>query len=113
VSLFLCALILKPSINLAQSGQKWSAGGNSISSGDFLGTTNNLPFILKVNNAQAFLEIFDLYGKKIKTLFINKEIEAGDYTIPYDLSELGEGMYLYSLTVGSDKVVKKLIKQSH
>lgn len=34
----------------SQSGQKWSTGGNGISSGDFLGTTNNEPLLLKANN---------------------------------------------------------------
>ena len=35
---------------LAQSGQKWATGGNSNSTGDFLGTTNNFPIDFKTNN---------------------------------------------------------------
>lgn len=34
----------------AQSGQKWSTSGNSTSNGDFIGTTNNEPLLLKTNN---------------------------------------------------------------
>jgi hypothetical protein len=37
---------------MAQSGQKFATNGNSLSSGDFLGSTNNLPLIIKVNNLQ-------------------------------------------------------------
>jgi hypothetical protein len=36
----------------AQGGQKWSMGGNAISAGDFLGTTNTQPLIFKANNNQ-------------------------------------------------------------
>lgn len=35
---------------IAQSGQKWSVSGNDISGGEFIGTTNNAPLILKTNN---------------------------------------------------------------
>jgi hypothetical protein len=48
-----CMLCLISPLSFGQSGQKWATGGNSISAGDFLGTTNNLPFVLKVNNKQA------------------------------------------------------------
>lgn len=34
----------------AQSGQKWSTGGNSTSADDFSGTTNSEPLLLKANN---------------------------------------------------------------
>jgi hypothetical protein len=36
----------------AQSGQKFASGGNSLSTGEFLGSTNNFPLIFKVNNIQ-------------------------------------------------------------
>jgi hypothetical protein len=36
----------------AQAGAKWATGGNSISTGDFIGTTNNFPLLFKINNLQ-------------------------------------------------------------
>ncbi len=39
--------------SFAQSGQKWSTGLNSISSGEAFGTSNNQPLLIKVNNALA------------------------------------------------------------
>ncbi|MCC6181315.1 MAG: hypothetical protein IT237_05730 [Bacteroidia bacterium] len=43
-------LILISTLTIAQSGQKWATGGNSNSTGDFLGTTNNFPLDFKTNN---------------------------------------------------------------
>ena len=37
----------------------WSMSGNSASSSDFIGTTNNVPFKIKSNNASRM--IFDGY----------------------------------------------------
>ena len=34
----------------SQSGAKWATGGNSLSTGDFFGTTNNFPIDFKTNN---------------------------------------------------------------
>ena len=34
----------------SQSGQKWSVNGNAATSGDFIGTNNNEPLVLKSNN---------------------------------------------------------------
>lgn len=39
----------------SQSGQKWASGGNSLSKGDFLGSTNDFPLIFKVNNNQQMM----------------------------------------------------------
>ncbi len=36
------------------SGNAWTLAGNSISSGDFLGTTNNEDLVIKVNNLEKF-----------------------------------------------------------
>jgi hypothetical protein len=36
----------------SQSGQKWASGGNSLSTGEFFGSTNNFPLVFKVNNIQ-------------------------------------------------------------
>ena len=39
----------------SQNGSKWATGGNSVGSGDFIGTTNNFPVTFKVNNATKML----------------------------------------------------------
>lgn len=46
------AFILFATVLVAQPAGKWSTGGNAISSGDFIGTTNNFPFDFRVNNVQ-------------------------------------------------------------
>ena len=38
--------------SIAQSGQKWATGGNSVGTGDFIGTTNGFSLIFKTNNTQ-------------------------------------------------------------
>ena len=38
---------------LAQGGAKWSVSGNSVNSGDFVGTTNNEDLILKANGTEG------------------------------------------------------------
>lgn len=43
-------LIFLSSQNYAQTNQKWSADGNTATNGDFIGTINNEPLILKANN---------------------------------------------------------------
>lgn len=43
-------LTLSTSAIFAQAGQKWASVGNSASSGDFVGTTNNVPLVFKANN---------------------------------------------------------------
>ncbi len=45
----------------AQSGPKWSVNGNAISPGDFIGSTNPYPFLVKTNNLDRFL--IDPLGK--------------------------------------------------
>lgn len=38
---------------IAQPAGKWSTGGNAISTGDFIGTTNNFPLDFRTNNNQV------------------------------------------------------------
>ena len=44
------ALIFVTLFSYSQQGPKWSTGGNTISSGDFLGTTNNKSLKIKTND---------------------------------------------------------------
>lgn len=52
VAFLVFAIIINVTNSMAQSGQKWATGGNSVSSGDFLGTTNNFPLVFKANNSE-------------------------------------------------------------
>jgi hypothetical protein len=46
-------LILGVQLNVnAQGGQKWTVDGNALSSTDFLGSTNNMPVIFKINSSE-------------------------------------------------------------
>jgi hypothetical protein len=53
----LCLAIAAVSFALttnAQSGVKWAANGNAMSPGEFLGTTNDQPLVVKTNNTTRF-----------------------------------------------------------
>src|ERR1700741_3538909 len=73
----LFALALMTSLLVtAQSGGKWATGLNSISSGDALGTSNNLPLIFKTNSIQymslgtnGVLQLNSLIGSSNSVLF--------------------------------------------
>ncbi len=46
------AAIFSFQMAFSQQGAKWGTGGNSVSTGDFIGTTNNFSLLFKVNNIQ-------------------------------------------------------------
>jgi hypothetical protein len=50
-------------IGYSQAGAKWSTGGNSTSTGDYLGTSNATPLIFKTNSNQVGM--FDVNGDLI------------------------------------------------
>ncbi|MCA0431227.1 MAG: hypothetical protein LCH32_12075, partial [Bacteroidetes bacterium] len=45
---------------IAQNGPPWKPSGNNASNGDFIGTTNNIPLLIKTNNTTRFT--FDSNG---------------------------------------------------
>jgi len=47
--------------------------------------------------SEVTLKIFDVLGRELKTL-INEEKEAGDYKVDFNASEIGSGIYYYSLS---------------
>lgn len=72
----LALLIFASALSYAQSGQKWSANGNIASSGDFIGTTNNEPLILKSNNIVG-LRLKPNGQLIIKSLDLNSSAPSG------------------------------------
>jgi len=76
--------------------------------------TSQVTFEFSVETAsKCTLEIFDISGKKIKTLFQNISFEQGSYSVPFELSDLTNGVYIYTLTRGDKQVTKKLVKQNN
>jgi len=59
------------------------------------------------SNSFVSLIIYDLLGKEIKTL-VNKNKEAGNYTVDFDATNLPSGIYFYKLTAGKFSETKKM-----
>ncbi len=53
------------------------------------------------------MNIFDLKGRKVAELF-NTQMDAGYYNVTFDASALPSGMYIYRLTAGEFRDVKKM-----
>ncbi len=71
-------LVIASSITIAyaQVGQKWTSNGNVASIGDFLGTTNNEPLLLKSNN-NLVLRLKPNGELMIKSLDLNSSAPSG------------------------------------
>lgn len=54
------------------------------------------------------LKIFNILGVEISTL-VNETKNAGNYSISFNAANLPAGIYFYSITVGQNKAVKKMI----
>ena len=59
-------------------------------------------------NGSVTLKIFDMVGKEIETI-IDKEMNAGNYTVDFNAARLSSGTYFYKLTSGSFTETKKMI----
>ncbi|MBA3665537.1 MAG: T9SS type A sorting domain-containing protein [Bacteroidetes bacterium] len=67
-------------------------------------------------NANATIDIFNLYGSKVKNYELqNSSIGENNFEInfanDYDLQGLKDGIYFVSLSVNGEKIVKKIILQ--
>jgi photosystem II stability/assembly factor-like uncharacterized protein len=56
----------------------------------------------------AKLIIYDLLGREVKTL-VNEELKAGIYTVDFDGSDIGSGVYFYCLITNEFSETKKMI----
>ena len=59
-------------------------------------------------NEHVVLKVYDMLGRPIKTL-VNKEQEAGSYTVRFNAGGLTSGMYLYRLKAGNYEQIRKMI----
>jgi len=60
------------------------------------------------HNADVSLIIYDILGRKISTL-VNKKMNAGTHTVPFNPSGIASGIYFYRLTAGDFNEVKRMV----
>jgi hypothetical protein len=58
--------------------------------------------------SNVVLKVYDILGSEVAVL-VNKEVQAGNYTVDFDASEFASGMYIYSITAGEFSVSKKMM----
>jgi hypothetical protein len=58
--------------------------------------------------SDVVLKIYDVLGSEIAVL-VNEKIEAGNYTVEFDASQLASGMYIYSIKAGEFTASKKMM----
>jgi hypothetical protein len=58
-------------------------------------------------NENVVLKIYDVLGNEVTTL-VNEFKEAGKYSIEFDASNLGSGIYFYTITAGNFTSTKKM-----
>jgi hypothetical protein len=58
-------------------------------------------------NGNVVLKIYDVLGNEVTTL-VNEFKEAGKYSIEFDASILGSGIYFYTITAGNFTSTKKM-----
>jgi len=85
VAVLMLFVFVQLSVN-AQKGQKWAVDGNELSNGDFIGSTNNEPFIVKTNNNERL---------RVK---INGNIGIGNSNAPSLLSVGSTGQFQVNST---------------
>ena len=54
------------------------------------------------------LTVYDILGRKVATL-VNKQQAPGNYSVQFDASELGSGIYFYTLRAGKFTATRKMI----
>ncbi len=69
--------------------------------------TTNIEFSLS-KSAPVTLTVFDITGRKVQSLFLNKSFNAGTHTVQFDADNLSSGVYIYRLEVAGEVFTKKL-----
>ncbi|MBI5216799.1 MAG: carboxypeptidase regulatory-like domain-containing protein [Ignavibacteriae bacterium] len=60
--------------------------------------TTNFEFRI-ANFGLVTLKVYNLLGQEVATLLNNREMEAGEFSVPFDASHLTSGIYFYRVTV--------------
>ncbi|PAU93289.1 hypothetical protein CK503_12770 [Aliifodinibius salipaludis] len=69
--------------------------------------TTTIRFTLPIQN-EVTLEVFNILGRKVATLFKNKSFQAGLHSINWNASNVASGTYIYRLTTDEKVVTKKM-----
>jgi 2-methylisocitrate lyase-like PEP mutase family enzyme len=56
----------------------------------------------------ASLDIYDILGRRVATLFSNREFSAGTQLVEFNATELSSGVYLYRLATDSGIHTRKM-----
>jgi hypothetical protein len=59
-------------------------------------------------NGPVSLKIYNVIGQLVETL-VDQVQKSGDYTVAFNASRLGTGMYFYELQAGQFRMVKKMV----
>jgi hypothetical protein len=59
-------------------------------------------------NSYVTLKVYDVLGREVATL-VNEQKEPGNYSVPFDASNIASGVYFYRLTSGSFVDVKRML----
>ena len=59
-------------------------------------------------NSFATVKVFNNMGVEVNTL-INKQLDAGSYTVPFDGTALPAGVYYYILRYGKEKIAGTML----
>ncbi len=68
----------------------------------------SLPLNVKSETSNVKLVIYDILGRKVKTL-VNKKQNPGNYSVQFDGNGLSSGIYYYKLQTGNYVQTKKMI----
>ena len=63
---------------------------------------------LRNDNANVELTVYDILGRKVKTL-VNQKQAPGNYEVEFNASKLASGIYFYQLKTSDFVQVKKMI----
>ena len=58
--------------------------------------------------SQVNLRVFNLLGREVKTL-VDQWQSTGEYSVTFDSGDLGNGIYIYSLKIGTSEQREKLV----
>lgn len=59
-------------------------------------------------NEFVSMKVFDITGKEVMTL-VNSELVSGSYNLTFNASDIGSGVYFYTITAGDFKDTKRFV----
>mgnify|MGYP002005425291 FL=1 len=62
------------------------------------------------NSSDVSIQIYDLQGKLVQTVYNNTKLFAGEHNVNFNISNLQLGTYMVLLNTNSERKVVKFIK---